>query len=99
MSAANANTPKRDNLFGVCAAIGEDFGFDPFYLRVALAVGVIASPAAVLIGYAAAALLVVLSRVLVRSRRAPARSGTIHAIAARPTTLDMAEPELMRAAA
>jgi phage shock protein C len=31
-------------IFGVCEAIGEDFGFNPIFLRVPLAAGVIASP-------------------------------------------------------
>ncbi len=97
MSTASTTVPKRDNLFGVCAALGEDFGFDPFCLRVALAVGVIASPIAVLIGYASAGVLVLLSRVLVRGRRAPVRTADVHAIA--PQAIAPADREPLRQAA
>lgn len=92
-------TPKRDNLFGVCAAIGADFGFDPFFLRVALAVGVIAAPRAVLIGYAAAALLVVVSRLATRERRTRAPAAEIRTIAPIGVPSAAAEHEPLRQAA
>ncbi len=96
MTATSTAAPKRDNLFGVCAAIGEDFGFDPFYLRIALAVGVIASPVAVLIAYASAAVLVVTSRLLVRDRK-PVRTAQVHAIV--PPAVETVETVPLRQAA
>lgn len=53
-----------DTIFGVCAAIGQDFGFNPDYLRVAVAVPVLFSPALAIGAYAALALLVLASRLL-----------------------------------
>ena len=46
----------------MCEAIGEDFRFNPNYLRIALALGLFWNPVAVLGGYAAAGVLVTLSR-------------------------------------
>ena len=49
-------------LFGVCEALGEDFGFNPLYLRVPLAVGLLWNPIAIVAAYAAAGVLVFLTR-------------------------------------
>jgi len=66
--------PEWKNLFGVCAAIGEDLGFDPLPLRIAFAVPLIWNPALVLAAYAAAGLVVLVSRVAYRDPRpAPAK--------------------------
>jgi phage shock protein C len=55
-----ANEP--DSLFGVCQAIGEDLGFDPFYLRIALLGLLFFSPLAVIGVYLALGGTVALSR-------------------------------------
>jgi len=55
-----------DTLFGVCQALGEDFGFNPFYLRLALGVALIWNPVAVIGGYLAAAVAITLLRLIVR---------------------------------
>jgi phage shock protein PspC (stress-responsive transcriptional regulator) len=47
-----------DTFFGVCEALGEDFGFNPFYLRLALGVGLIWYPLAMIATYAALGLLI-----------------------------------------
>jgi phage shock protein PspC (stress-responsive transcriptional regulator) len=54
-----------DTMFGVCEAIGEDFGFSPALLRIAFALALFWSPLAAIGGYALAGLLVALSRWLV----------------------------------
>ncbi|MFN3387708.1 MAG: PspC domain-containing protein [Allosphingosinicella sp.] len=53
-----------DTFFGVCEAIGEDFGFHANWLRLGLAVGLFFSPVAVIGGYFAAGILVLLSRLI-----------------------------------
>jgi phage shock protein PspC (stress-responsive transcriptional regulator) len=53
-----------DSFFGVCQAIGDDFGFDPTWLRVAFSVPVIWSPTGVVIAYVALGTVVLLSRLL-----------------------------------
>ena len=50
--------------FGVCEGLGEDFGFDPLYLRLALPVPLFFFPAATLGAYLAAGVLILLTRLL-----------------------------------
>ena len=60
----------RDHTFlGVCEGLGEDFGFNPIYLRVAFAVPLIWNPLATLGAYAALGLVVLAARLLVREPR------------------------------
>ncbi|WP_294197430.1 PspC domain-containing protein [uncultured Sphingomonas sp.] len=60
----------RDNLFGVCAALGEDFGFNPMWLRLAFAVALLFSLETVLMTYAALGVIVLVSRLLFPNRKA-----------------------------
>ncbi|HEV2748667.1 MAG TPA: PspC domain-containing protein [Allosphingosinicella sp.] len=53
-----------DTMFGVCQALGEDFGFNPNWLRVAIGSLLLWNPAAMAGAYAAAGALVLLSRLL-----------------------------------
>jgi len=63
----------KDNLLGICHAIGEDFGFNPIFVRIPLAVGIIFSAKWTLIAYAAMGVIVLASRLLIRKPK-PARS-------------------------
>ncbi len=84
----------RDNLFGVCAALGEDFGFNPLWLRLGFAVALLFSLEKVLIAYVALGVLVLVSRLLF-----PNRSRTVATalpVAAAP--LEAAEEEYRQAA-
>jgi phage shock protein C len=74
---------REDTMFGVCQALGEDFGFNPVYLRIAFAAPLIWYPTIVLGAYAAAALLVLVSRLLVRNPR-PKAAAESPAVAAEP---------------
>lgn len=67
----------RDNLFGVCAALGEDFGFNPMWLRLAFAVALLFSLETVLMTYAALGMLVLVSRLLFPNRRAVQSSALV----------------------
>ena len=58
---------RNDNLFGVCAALGEDFGFNPIWLRLAFAVALLVDLEHVLLAYAALGLLVLVSRLAFRT--------------------------------
>jgi phage shock protein C len=51
-------------IFGVCEAIGEDFGFNPIFLRVPLAASVLWSPLMAIGAYFALGALVLASRLL-----------------------------------
>ena len=64
-----------DTLLGVCQALGEDFGFNPFYLRAALGVLLIVQPVAVIMGYLAAAVAIALLRLIVPNPRSAEDEG------------------------
>lgn len=51
-------------ILGVCEAIGEDFGFNPTFLRVPFAASVLYSPMWAIIAYFAVGALVLTSRLL-----------------------------------
>lgn len=61
---------REDTMFGICQALGEDFGFPPNLLRVALAVGLFFQPVGVIAGYFAMGLLVLAARLLAPVPRA-----------------------------
>lgn len=64
------------NLLGVCACIGEDFGFNPIWLRIAFGAGLVWSPVAVISAYLGLGVIVGMSRLMVakpwRAAAAPA---------------------------
>ena len=63
---AGSNPIARDDtLLGACYAIGEDFGFNPLYLRLVFAFGLLAFPATALTAYAALTALVTMTRWMV----------------------------------
>lgn len=70
MTVSQPNLIARDDTFlGVCEALGEDFGFNPIYLRVALGIGLIWNPLAVIAAYLAAGAVVALSRLVAPNPR------------------------------
>jgi phage shock protein PspC (stress-responsive transcriptional regulator) len=63
-----------DTFFGVCEGLGEDFGFNPLYLRVTLAFLLLWYPVATLAAYALGGVIVVIARFFFpvpRTARAP----------------------------
>ncbi|TPG21171.1 PspC domain-containing protein [Sphingomonas koreensis] len=58
-----------DTLFGVCEGVGQAFGFNANYLRIALAVALLWNPVAVIAAYGALGVAVALSRLLVPVKR------------------------------
>jgi phage shock protein C len=87
-----ANQPSlfaRDHTFlGVCEGLGEDFGFNPVYLRVAFAVPLIWNPLATLGAYAALGLVVLLARLIFPNPRAASGKAS----AAEPAAAETAAP-------
>lgn len=97
--AANTNHEQPwENLFGVCAAIGEDLGFNPLWLRIALGVSVLFSPLGAAIAYGWMALAVLASRLLFPKRRATAAAEPAAAAAPAAAAPIEIEPELPLAA-
>ena len=65
MEATRESLIRRDDTFlGVCQALGEDFGFNPVWLRIAFALPVIYAPMAVITVYFGLGAVVLLSRIL-----------------------------------
>ena len=98
MHVAQAPAPAKDNLVGICAAIGGDFGFDPDYLRVVLAVSLLWKPEVTLAVYVALGVLVLLSRVIVPNRRRTPTRPVLIATSAAPLAAAPAAPEYAQAA-
>ena len=63
MQAANLFT-RDDTLLGVCEALGQDFGFNPLWLRLAFTLAVFWNPVAAIGVYLALGTAVLLSRLI-----------------------------------
>jgi phage shock protein C len=53
---------RQDTLLGVCEALGEDLGFNPLWLRIALTGGMLWNPVAMIGGYLAAGVMIAIVR-------------------------------------
>src|SRR5688572_29867158 len=62
---------RNDTLFGICQAIGEDFGFNPNWIRIPLASSVVLNPFIAVGAYLALSVLVLVSRSVFRSKTVP----------------------------
>lgn len=70
MQTAPSNLLARDDtMLGVCEALGEDFGFNPNLLRIALAAGLLWDPLAMIGLYLALGVVVLVSRLLAPNPR------------------------------
>lgn len=88
--------PLRDHtILGVCEAIGEDFGFNPTYLRVPLAACVLVSLKYAVVAYFALGLVVLASRLLFPQPKIVAAAAEAEA----PTTAEGSEPQPLQIAA
>jgi phage shock protein C len=74
----STNVLARDDTFlGVCEALGEDFGFNPLWLRIALGVAVLWNPLWALAAYAGLGTIVAAARwIAPKPRRAAAAEPT-----------------------
>jgi phage shock protein PspC (stress-responsive transcriptional regulator) len=74
---------RNDTMLGVCEALGQDFGFNPQFLRAALAVLLIPFPVQVIASYITAGIVVAIARFVFpvprRAAAAPAASVTLAA--------------------
>ena len=62
MASARSIIARDDTVLGVCFAIGQDFGFNPLYLRLLFAVVLFWSPVGAFAGYAVLGAIVAISR-------------------------------------
>lgn len=89
---------RNDTFFGVCEAIGQDFGFNANWLRVAFAVPLLVNPAITFGAYALLGLIVALSRFFAPRPAAPAMAETPAAALPAPANSDVRVPALAEAA-
>ena len=70
MQSADSNLLTRDDtILGVCQALGDDFGFNPLFLRIAFSLPLIWNPVVAVGAYLALGVAVMVSRLLVREPR------------------------------
>ena len=67
MTTQTAPSTDRDNLLGICHALGDTFGFNPLFLRLALLVGVMVNAEVAVIAYAVAGVAVLTAKLATRS--------------------------------
>ncbi len=60
---------REDTMLGICQGVGEDLGFNPNYLRIALGLALFLSPVGTLVAYLAMGLVVFTSRLIWPERR------------------------------
>ncbi len=61
---------RRDTFFGICEAVGQDFGFNPLYLRLAFIAPLFFFPAQTFMAYFALGLVVLASRLIFPAKHA-----------------------------
>ena len=71
---------RNDTILGVCEAIGQDFGFNANWLRIALALGLFWNAAFVIGGYLAVGIVVAASRLIFPDVRAAAAAQPVEAV-------------------
>ena len=88
MTATRNPFRRDDTILGVCQAIGDDFGFNPMWLRLPLAAPMIVAPWYSVAGYAVLGVAVLASRLLFPDRkRATAEVVTLTTAPVRATTV------------
>ena len=75
-----------DTAFGICAAIGEDFGFNPMILRIAFAGFLFFNPMAAVGSYLALGIVVLASRLIAPNPRVAAPAEPVEAAPAERET-------------
>lgn len=85
---------RRDTFFGICEAVGQDFGFNPLYLRLAFIAPLFFFPVQTFAAYFALGAIVLMSRLLFPNKgtktEAPALASTEGAAKAEDKTEEFA---------
>jgi len=97
---------RNDTLLGVCQSLGDDFGFNPIYLRILFGASLIWNPLAVIAAYLALGIVIAASnwifpnpRMAVADEAGQAEVRMPAPVAAAPTasSVETREPELLAA--
>ncbi len=90
---------REDTMLGICEAVGQDFGFNPNWLRVAFGALLVLNPPVVIAGYFALGILVFASRAIVRNSKPIVTADTeVVTLTPRATAPEPAEAEYALAA-
>ena len=81
---------RHDTILGVCEAVGQDFGFNPLWLRLAFIAPIFFAPAATVGAYLGLGLVVACTRLLFKDK--PASEQVVDATAVEVTDSDDALP-------
>ncbi len=71
---------RRDTFFGICEAVGQDFGFNPLWLRLAFVAPLFFFPVQTFIGYFALGGVVLASRLIFPAKSAVAAAPALTAV-------------------
>lgn len=91
-----ASQPKKDNLFGICNAVGEDLGFNPLWLRLVFASTFIFDPVVVITSYFALGAFILFARIVFPRGKQVRTRGEV--VAFNPAAQPEAPVELAKAA-
>ena len=80
---------RSDTLLGVCEALGQDLGFNPLWLRVALSVGVLWNPVAMIAAYLALGMVVAVARLVAPTPKRDAPTTAIVETAANDEVVEL----------
>ena len=72
---------RHDTFFGVCEALGQDFGFNANWLRLAVAVGLLVVPMMTVAAYLGLGVVVLVSRLIFPSRATAAAAAPAATVA------------------
>lgn len=97
MTTETVHAAPKDNLFGICAAVGEDFGFNPLWLRLAFAGSLLFSLQGVIAAYFALGALVLVSRLAFPNPKG-AKPAVVEAAPTPAPAIAAYEPEYRQAA-
>lgn len=82
---------RRDTFFGICEAVGQDFGFNPLWLRLAFVAPLFFFPVQTFLGYFALGGVVLASRLLFPARTAAGASSAASAVEVNAPTTEKAD--------
>lgn len=82
---------RRDTFFGICEAVGQDFGFNPLWLRLAFVAPLFFFPVQTFAGYFALGLVVLASRLIFPAKAAATDPSAQSAIEPADRKVDKAE--------
>lgn len=90
---------RRDTFFGICEAVGQDFGFNPLWLRLAFVAPLFFFPVQTFIGYFALGIVVLASRLFFPAKTGDAALAANQPVAAARTRQPAGEPAELALAA